>query len=214
MHKYAVNGFVALVCVTITGAFLAAQNPNQNPQNPPPQTPQNPPNYAPQQPVQQPPTQQPYDPNQQQPSQTAPSTQQPVYQGQAPAAPPQVARRMKQVIGGKVSIQGGVSIGTVDDIIFNDDGCIDYVVVINEGRYVVMPWTAAKFNFEDRTATVNVTQERWREVPTFTAQTYPTINYYEPAFVQRVYGYYGVQVPVRHDVRTDRRGDRRDDRRR
>lgn len=125
-----------------------------------------------------------------------------------------VARRMKQVIGGRVSIQGGTSVGVVDDIVFNDNGCIDYVVVMDQGRYVFMPWTAAQFNFDQRAATVNITQEKWREVPTYTAQNYATVNVYEPAFQQKIYGYYGVQVPTRHDVRQDQRQDRRDDRRR
>src|SRR5205085_2178837 len=51
--------------------------------------------------------------------------------------------KVKAVIGSKVSIQGGLAIGTVDDIIFDDDGYIDYLVVINEGKYVVVPWQAA-----------------------------------------------------------------------
>ena len=66
--------------------------------------------------------------------------------------------KVKSVMGTKVSIQGGLAIGTVDDIIFDDDGYIDYLVVINEGKYVVVPWQAAKFNFEQRAASVNITQ--------------------------------------------------------
>jgi hypothetical protein len=101
------------------------------------------------------------------------------------------ARRVKDVLGTKVSISGGLVIGTVDDIIFADDGYIDYLVVLNEGKYVLVPWEAAKFDFGKRAAAVDITQERFREVPTFTRDQWPQV--YEPAYQQRVYTYYGLK---------------------
>src|ERR671937_2873066 len=49
-------------------------------------------------------------------------------------APPADARggrslKAKSVLGSKVSIRGDLVISTVDDIIFNDDGYVDYLVV-------------------------------------------------------------------------------------
>jgi hypothetical protein len=101
------------------------------------------------------------------------------------------ARRAKSVLGAKISIKGGLAIGTVDDIIFSDDGYVEYVVVLNEGKYVLVPWEAAKFDFDKRTATVEITQERFREVPTFTLERWP--NVYEPAYRERIYGFYGLR---------------------
>jgi hypothetical protein len=112
--------------------------------------------------------------------------------------------KVKAVLGTKVSIQGGLSIGTVDDIIFDDDGYIDYLVVLNDGKYVVVPWQAAKFNFEQRAATVNITQQQFQQVPTFTGQAWPT---FDAGYQQRIYGYYGVTP---HERRIERRSDRRD----
>src|SRR5438552_2303503 len=63
---------------------------------------------------------------------------------------PTTAHKAKSVLGSKVSITGGLTIGTVDDIIFSDDGYIDYLVVLNEGKYVLVPWQAAKFDFDKR----------------------------------------------------------------
>lgn len=111
----------------------------------------------------------------------------------------------KAVLGSKVSIQGGLAIGTVDDIIFDDGGTIDYLVVLNEGKYVTVPWEAAKFDFEKRTATVEITQERFREVPTYTRESYPT--FYEPAYREKIYTYYGVKP--RRDIRIEKREERR-----
>ena len=112
--------------------------------------------------------------------------------------------KVKSVLGTKVSIQGNLAIGTVDDIIFDDDGYIDYLVVNNEGKYVVVPWQAAKFNFEQRAATVNISQQQFQQVPTFTVQSWPT---FDAAYQQRIYGYYGV-TPGR-ERRIERRNDRR-----
>jgi hypothetical protein len=114
--------------------------------------------------------------------------------------------RVRSVLGTKVSIQGNLAIGTVDDIIFDDDGYIDYLVVNNEGKYVVVPWQAAKFNFEQRAATVNITQQQFQQVPTYTQQQLPTVNFFEPAYQQRIYGYYGIRPgPERRIERRDNR---------
>jgi len=76
--------------------------------------------------------------------------------------------------------------------------------VMNEGKYVVVPWQAAKFNFEQRAATVNITQQQFQQVPTFTMQTWPT---FDAGYQQRIYGYYGV-TPGR-ERRIERRTERR-----
>jgi len=100
------------------------------------------------------------------------------------------AYRMKQVLGSKVNIQGDVSIGTVDDVVFNDQGEVEYLIVANEGKLVTVPWEAAKFNFEKQTATVNITQDVYRTIPTYTTTSYPV--YFEPTYRTNVYRYYGL----------------------
>jgi PRC-barrel domain len=114
------------------------------------------------------------------------------------------AYRVKNVLGSKVSIQGNLSIGTVDDMVFADDGYIDYLVVLNEGKYVMVPWQAAKFNFEQRSATVNITQTQFQQVPTFTMQQWP--NVYAPGYREKIYGYYNLRPGQ------ERRIERRDNR--
>src|SRR5262245_17131344 len=113
--------------------------------------------------------------------------------------------RVKNVLGTKVSIDGNLAIGTVDDVIFSDDGYIDYLVVLNQGKYVMVPWQAAKFNFEQRTATVNISQSQFQQVPSFTTQTWP--NVWAPGYQERIYGYFGLRPGP--DSRMERRGLRR-----
>jgi hypothetical protein len=126
-----------------------------------------------------------------------------------PATAPQQAGqgqayRVKQVLGSKVSIQGNVGIGTVDDIVFGDDGQVEYLIVANEGKLVTVPWEAAKFNFQQQTATIDITQEKFKAIPTYTVQEYP--NYALPAYRTEIYRLYGVTPRER---RIERRIERR-----
>jgi hypothetical protein len=110
--------------------------------------------------------------------------------------------RAKQVIGSKVSIENNMSIGTVDDIVFADDGYIEYMIVQNEKKLVTVPWEAAKFNFEKRTAMVNIAPERFKEIPTYTAEQYPVFS--APDYRVQTYKYYG--LTPRQERRAVRRG--------
>jgi hypothetical protein len=98
--------------------------------------------------------------------------------------------RVKQVLGAKVHLQGDLAIGTVDDIVFGDDGVVEYLIVLNEGKLVTVPWQAARFNFEKRVATLAITPEQFKLVPTYTAERYP--SYYAPAYRTEIYKFYGL----------------------
>ncbi len=107
--------------------------------------------------------------------------------------------RAKSVLGSKVMIDGEVSIGTVDDIVFSDDGYVEYLIVSNENKLVSVPWEATKFNFEKRMATVKITQERFKEIPTYTVQQYPV--FHAPQYRVDTYKYYGLTPGQRREIR-------------
>jgi hypothetical protein len=98
--------------------------------------------------------------------------------------------RAKQILGTAVHIQGNIGIGKVEDIVFGDDGLVEYLVVLNEGKLISVPWEAAKFNFEKRIATVNITRDQYQAIPTFTVETYP--RFFTPEFQVQTYKYYGL----------------------
>lgn len=99
--------------------------------------------------------------------------------------------RAKQIIGAKVAIQGDTAVGTVDDIVLDDHGNVDYLIVANSsGQLVTVPWDATAFNVEQKVATVQITPEQFKQVPTYTAQQYPV--YSTPAYRTQVYKYYGL----------------------
>ena len=120
-----------------------------------------------------------------------PPAAQPPVAGQPPAAGAEPAAfRVKQVLGSKVSIQGNIAIGTVEDVVISDAGQVEYLIVNNDNKLVTVPWSAATFNFEKQTAVVNLTAVQFRAVPTFTVTTYPA--FFSPVYRTEVYKQYGL----------------------
>jgi hypothetical protein len=98
--------------------------------------------------------------------------------------------RAKELLGTKVSIQGGMAMGIVDDIVFGDDGQIDYLIVNDQGRLRTVPWTSAQFDFKKRIATVNLSEQQYQTIPTYTVEQYP--QFYTPDYRNQVYKWYNL----------------------
>jgi hypothetical protein len=113
--------------------------------------------------------------------------QQPVRQ---PDQPPTATYRAKQVLGSKIMIQNNTAIGTVDDIVFDQAGNLEYLLVENEGKLIAVPWDAAKFDAKSQIAVVNITPQVYKTIPTFTTTTYP--DFWAPTYRTTVYKYYGL----------------------
>jgi len=133
------------------------------------------------------------------------------------AQPPQTrpadlpnAVRAKQILGAKISIQNNTAVGTVDDIVFTDAGQVEYLIVNDNGKLVTVPWAALNWNWGTgaqpvTTATINITPEVYRTIPTFTVPTYP--EFFVPTYRTQVYRYYGLTPGELR--RVERRIDRR-----
>lgn len=98
--------------------------------------------------------------------------------------------RAKQILGAAVSLTGGEKVGTVDDIVLSEDGQVEYLIVSDNNRLSTVPWQAAKFDPNTRTAALEITTDKYRTAPRFDANTYP--EFYTPAYRSQVYGYYGL----------------------
>jgi hypothetical protein len=82
-------------------------------------------------------------------------------------------------------------VGTVDDIVIDEHGNVDYLIVMNsDNRLVTVPWDAARFNSEKRMAVVHIAPEKFRQVPTYTVNQYP--NFATPAYRTEIYRWYGL----------------------
>jgi PRC-barrel domain protein len=98
-------------------------------------------------------------------------------------------RRLSVVIGGSVQIADGVSVGKIEDVVLNDRGCIDYVVVVYHDKYVAIPWSVATVDYGERIVTVDITERRFAEVPTFTRTEFSVLT--KSDFTQKVRSAFG-----------------------
>jgi hypothetical protein len=122
--------------------------------------------------------------------------------------------RISTVVGTTFTL-GTTSVGKVTEVVFNDGGCIEYLIVQETEGFVVVPWTLVTVNYEQKVVTVQsttVTVEKLRELR-FTEGRWP--NFSDPTFTQRVQAVWGASAarPGADRKGTDRKdpGDRTKD---
>ena len=109
----------------------------------------------------------------------------------APPATPGVTFRAKQVLGTKILIQNNTAIGTVDDLVFDDAGNLEYMIVAtSDNKLITVPFDAGKFDLEKKTVTLTITPEVYKTIPTYTVTTYP--QFYTPTYRTDIYKVYGL----------------------
>jgi hypothetical protein len=116
-------------------------------------------------------------------------------------------RRATDVIGGTVVLRDNASLGKIDDIVLSEDGYVEYLVVAYQDKFILVPWSAGKFDFDKRTVVLEIEKDRFRDVPTFTREKWPDVS--DTRYVESVYKFYGVK-PTRRDRREERREERRE----
>jgi hypothetical protein len=80
------------------------------------------------------------------------------------------------VIGASVQLTAEETFGKVEDIIINDQGCIDFVVVVYEEKLFAVPFTLARLDFERRVVTFEIERERFLRAPSFTRSRFPDLS--------------------------------------
>ena len=109
----------------------------------------------------------------------------------APGAATSQHFRAKQVLGTKIMIANNTAIGTVEDLVFDDAGNLEYLVVSTDANKLVsVPWDAAKWDLDKKVGVVNITPEVYRTIPTYTVTTYP--SFYTPTYRTETYKFYGL----------------------
>jgi hypothetical protein len=75
-------------------------------------------------------------------------------------------RRVSTVIGGKFVLQSDESFGKIEDIVINDAGCIDYVIIVHEDHFYPVPWGIVDVDFgPDVVVSLDMTRDRFLEGP-------------------------------------------------
>jgi hypothetical protein len=121
------------------------------------------------------------------PGQTQPSVK---VQPADPGASASATYRAKEILGAKIMIQNNTAIGTVDDIVFDSAGNLEYLIVAHDGKMVTVPWPAARFDVKSQTAIVNITPEVYKTLPTYTATSYP--QFFTPTYRTTTYKYFNL----------------------
>lgn len=104
-------------------------------------------------------------------------------------------RKISRIIGSNVRLQGVNNWGKVDDVILNDNGGIEYLVVAHDNQFVMMPWTAATVNYGQGFITYNVTPQAVQPL-LFAPTAWPDIT--QPQWITQTRTVFpGV---IRHDV--------------
>jgi hypothetical protein len=96
---------------------------------------------------------------------------------------PAGTRTANQVIGSAIRLQDGVSYGRVEDIVLNEDGYAEYLVVSREGQYGLLPWSAARVDYGQRVITYDVAPQVVQPF-FFAPNAWP--NYSDPQFRTRI----------------------------
>lgn len=92
-------------------------------------------------------------------------------------------RRVSQILGSTVQLQGVNNFGKVEDIVLTDEGGIGYLVVSANGRYAMMPWHAGNVNYAQRVVTYDVTPQAIQPLY-FERNAYPNMG--APHYTTRV----------------------------
>jgi hypothetical protein len=101
-------------------------------------------------------------------------------------------RRASFVMKSRVMLSGDAAAGQVVDFILNDHGCIDYVVIDYQEKFLLVPYSVVDVDFHRHVIRLDITQERFRQIPTFTEREWSTVT--EARFRNRVDTFFGVST--------------------
>jgi hypothetical protein len=89
------------------------------------------------------------------------------------------------MMGSNVTLSDGSTAGRIDDLVYGDNGMIDYAVLGNNGTFTAVPWTGLFFDASNRVANLPLTRDQFATIPTFAANT-GALLLSDPAFIQRL----------------------------
>jgi hypothetical protein len=100
-------------------------------------------------------------------------------------------RRVSAVIGTSVVLREKASLGKIEDIVLSEEGCVEYLVVAYQEKFILVPWVATQVDFERRTVLVDIEKERFKEVPTFTREKWPDFS--DTKYIEKIHTFYGTK---------------------
>jgi hypothetical protein len=110
-----------------------------------------------------------------------------------------VTRKASQIMGSRVSIRGGDTLGKVHDLVIDESGYIDYLIVRYRDEFLAVPWGAVRFDPRDRlfTVTTRVERDRLKDVM-FPSDRWP--DFYSPRWIRSAGAVWGERAIRRRDI--------------
>ncbi len=106
-------------------------------------------------------------------------------------------RRVSQLLGATVQLQGVNNFGRVEDAVIDDNGAIAYLVVSNNGQNVMLPWSEGNFNLGQRTVVYNIAPQAVQPLY-FQSGSWP--NVWGPQYMTRIRQVFPLAGVIRRDV--------------
>jgi hypothetical protein len=116
-------------------------------------------------------------------------------------------RRATEIIGSRVTVRGGDALGKVVDLVIDDGGMVDYLIVRYHDDFLAVPWGVVTYSSGDRVWVVDrrIDRDRLRDF-TFREGRWP--DFRSERWRRSVRTVWGERA-LRRDTRDVRPGDRR-----
>jgi len=104
--------------------------------------------------------------------------------------------RASNLIGKSTQDSKGTKLGTLKDVVFNQQGEVFAFVDIGGGKWAAVPWQVvnpASAKGRDNVV-LNTSQQQLKSAPSVAKDQWGSLN--NPAFAQGIYSYYQVQAPA------------------
>jgi hypothetical protein len=108
-----------------------------------------------------------------------------------PAAPatdtaqPASLRRISTAVGTNVTLSDGTVAGRIEDLVYGDNGALDYAVLSSNGTFSAVPFSAMNWNAAGGVVTLPLTRAQFSTIPTFGTADWSNMLT-NPGFTQRI----------------------------
>jgi uncharacterized protein YrrD len=102
--------------------------------------------------------------------------------------------RINAVLGQTIKSREGEELGEVKDIIFSNDGTINYIILSKGGgddSLVPIPWQTENINVRENNIILSMNKEQMEDAPSFTTEEWE--RFAEQDFQNEVHGYYDTE---------------------
>ena len=99
-------------------------------------------------------------------------------------------QRFSMLLKSKVLIQDDQPAGQIVDVVFNEGGCVDYLVASYEEQYYVVPYSAAQVRYADQVVFIDIAPTQFRKVTFFRGNNWP--NFYANDYRTNVFATFNV----------------------